>query len=118
MQIKTLVYISIFLMVISMSLNYYINYYIVKANNANDNKTNQFVKDSKQNLESIEQKIRNYINPKEEKISIEEKIPIEEKKVIEKDKIIPETIISKINPEINKSNELDIELKKVNEELL
>ena len=45
MQIKTLIYISIFLMVISMSLNYYINYYIVKANNANDNKTNQFVKE-------------------------------------------------------------------------
>jgi hypothetical protein len=60
-------------MVISMSLNYYINYYIVKADIVNDNKKNQFVKDTQQNLESIEQKIRNYINPKEEKIPIEEK---------------------------------------------
>ena len=58
MEIKTLVYISIFLMIISMSLNYYVNYYIVKANNVNDKKTNEFVEDTKQNLKNINKKIQ------------------------------------------------------------
>lgn len=103
MEIKTLVYISIFLMIISMSLNYYVNYYIVKANNLNDKKNNEFVEDTKQNLKSIENKIRNYINPEQKKIV--------KPKIIKVDSI-------KENSDIKNSKEIDDELKKVNDELL
>jgi hypothetical protein len=123
MEIKNLVYISIFLMVISVILYYYVNYYIVKADNVNDNKSNQFVKNTKQNLENIEKKIHDYINPKE--TTEEVVIP---KTVTKKDNVVPEIrpdvsieipdVVSKPIGEKNKSSELEDELKKVNDELL
>ena len=108
MEIKTLVYISIFLMIISMSLNYYVNYYIVKANNVNDKKTNEFVEDTKQNLKSIENKIRDYINPQQKESTQKETVKPE---IIKVDSI-------KENSDIKNSTEIDDELKKVNDELL
>jgi hypothetical protein len=117
MQIKTLVYISIFLMIISMSLNYYVNYYIVKANNVNDKKTNEFVEDTKQNLKSIENKIRDYINP-EQKESIKNEI-IKVDSIKEKSDTKNSSVESiKENSDIKNSTEIDDELKKVNDELL
>ncbi len=119
MEIKKLVYISIFLMVISVILYYYVNYYIVKADNVNDNKSNQFVKNTKQNLENIEKKIHDYINPKE--TTEEVVIP---KAISKKDSVIPEIpklppdIVSKPISEKIESSELEDELKKVNDELL
>lgn len=118
MEIKKLVYISILLMILSMSLNYYVNYYITKADNLNDNKTNQFVKNTKQNLKDINKKINDYINPDEVEVPEEDK-----KKVVEKDSVISEVSKlrvpeSKLTLEVNKSNELEDELKKVNNELL
>ena len=119
MEIKKLVYISIFLMILSMSLNYYVNYYIVKADNLNDNKTNQFVKNTKQNLKDINKKITDYIYPKEVEVPEEDT----KKNIVEKDIVIPEISKlrvpeSKLALEVNKSNELEDELKKVNDELL
>lgn len=105
-------------MILSMSLNYYVNYYIVKADNLNDNKTNQFIKNTKQNLKDINKKITDYINPKQVEVPEEDT-----EKLVEKDIAIPEVsklklVESKPSPEVNKSNELEDELKKVNDELL
>jgi len=127
MEIKTLVYISIFLMIISMSLNYYVNYYIVKANNLNDKKNNEFVEDTKQNLKSIENKIRNYINPEQKKIvkpkiikvdSIKENSDIKNSNETDNKSKKGNEEIMKENSDIKNSKEIDDELKKVNDELL
>lgn len=108
MEIKKLVYISILLMILSMSLNYYVNYYIVKADNLKDNNTNDFVKNTKQNLENINKKINDYINPEQD---------IQKDKKIENE-VKPTQKMPKLEIEKPETSELEDELKKVNDELL